>query len=39
MFGIIDIWFVWKLMGDIYVIDYLNVSWMMLFNIYDLDWD
>lgn len=37
LFGIIDLWFVWKLFGGkVYVIDYLNVLCMLMFNIYDL---
>lgn len=39
-FGIIDLWLVWKLLGCIvYIIDYINVSCILMFNIYDLKWD
>lgn len=40
LFGMIDIWLVWKLLGKVvYIIDYLNVSCILMFNIYDLEWD
>lgn len=40
LFGIIDIWLIWKLLGGkVYVMDYLNVFCMFMFNIYDLKWD
>lgn len=38
--GIIDIWVLWKLIGGkVYVIDYSNVSCIMLMNIEFLNWD
>lgn len=40
LFGMIDIWFIWKMLGGkVYVIDYFNVFRMLMFNIYDLKWD
>lgn len=40
LFGMVDMWFIWKMIqGCVYVIDYINVFRIMLFNIYILDWD
>lgn len=40
MFGIVDIWLIWKLInGKIYVIDYINVLRIMFYNIKELKWD
>lgn len=40
VFGIIDIWFVWNLIGgEVFFIDVINVFWILLFNIEDGVWD
>lgn len=43
LFGILDIWVLWNLIGGlwggVYVIDVINVSWIMLMDLEMLDWD
>lgn len=40
LFGMIDLWFIWKMFGGVvYVMDYFNVLRMLMFNIYELKWD
>lgn len=40
LFGTVDSWIIWKLMGGkVHVTDYSNASRTMLFNIHTLKWD